>query len=257
MATVYLLGTGASLSDPERTATMLAVKNDNSMIIVDSGGDTMQRLQSSGLTFDDLAKIEAFIITHEHADHVSGFPMFLQKLWLTGRTKALPVYGIKPAIDQLKALVDAMASFKTEAFATMFDLEWHEVPFEAHAIFLNNDNWHITGSPGIHGVPVMGLRFVDKQDGGVLGYSCDTEKSDVIRELVQDADLLVHEATGDFATHCSAQQAAEVARDANIKGKLLLVHLPPKEILDNKQMEEAKAIFLKISKGKECGSYYF
>lgn len=257
MATVYLLGTGASLSDPERTATMLAVQNDSSLIVIDSGGDTMQRLQMSGLTFEDLAKLEAFIITHEHADHVSGFPMFLQKLWLTGRSEALPIYGIKPAIEQLKALVDAMATFKTEAFTTMFELEWHEIPYEENASYINNDNWHITGSPGIHGVPVMGLRIVDKQNGGVLGYSCDTEKSSVITELVRDADLLVHEATGDFATHCSAQQAAEVARDANVKGELLLVHLPPKEVLDDKQMEEAKTIFAKTSKGSEAGNYSF
>lgn len=257
MATLYLLGTGASLSDPERTATMLAVKNDSSLIVVDSGGDTMQRLQASGVSFEDLANLEAFIITHEHADHVSGFPMFLQKLWLTGRTKPLPIYGIKPAIVQLKALVDAMASFKTEAFATMFDLEWHEVAYEENAEFINSEHWHITGSPGIHGVPVMGLRIVDKQDGGVLGYSCDTEKSDVITELVRDVDLLVHEATGDFATHCSAQQAAEVAQAANARGELLLVHLPPKAVLDDKQMDEARAIFANTQKGEEAGSYSF
>ena len=257
MATLYLLGTGSSLSDPERTATMLAVRNTNSLIIIDSGGDTMQRLQMSGLTYADLSILEAFIITHEHADHVSGFPMFLQKLWLTGRTKPLPIYGIKPAIEQLKALVDAMASFKTEAFSTMFELEWHEVAYEENAEFINNENWHITGSPGIHGVAVMGLKIMDKENGGTLGYSCDTEKSDVIRKLVQDVDLLVHEATGDFATHCSAEQAAEVARDANIKGELILVHLPPKEIINEAEMHKAIAVFPKTSKGKECGSYTF
>ncbi|MEZ4606811.1 MAG: ribonuclease Z [Deinococcales bacterium] len=256
MATLYLLGTGSSLSDPQRTATMLAVENEQALILIDSGGDSLQRLLESGFPEENLAKLKGIIISHEHADHVSGFPLLWQKLWLYGQHENLKVYGIAPALNQVKKLIEAMDSFHSQDFAGLPPLEWHKIPYEVNSLVLEDEGWHILASPAQHSVPVMAFRITDKLGGGVVCYSCDTEKSEQVVQLAQGADILVHEATGDFTGHSSAAQAAEVAQAAQVK-KLLLVHLPPERVLTDEKMARARAIFPHLDKGLEKGRYPF
>lgn len=256
MAKLYLLGTGSSVSDPERTTTMLAVENNSSLILIDCGGDALQRLMQSGFAIKDLEKLEAIFITHEHIDHISGFPLLLQKLWLASRKGDLHVYGIKVALDQVKNLVNAVNSFKTTVFKNMPKIYWHEVPYKENVLFFESDNWQVNASPGTHGVPVMGLRILDKEEGGTVAYSCDTAKDNKITRLAENADILVHEATGKIPTHSTALEAAEVAKAAGAN-QLLLVHLPPEHLLSQSEVEKAKKVFTKVEKGKECGQYKF
>src|SRR5690625_566288 len=102
MPTLYLLGTGAAVSDAHRTTTMLAVSDGASTIAVDCGGDVIQRMMAAGIDVDTL---DALIVTHEHPDHVSGFPLFMEKIWLLGRRRPIAVYGIREAIDQARSEV--------------------------------------------------------------------------------------------------------------------------------------------------------
>ena len=59
MPTLHLLGTGAAFSDAHRTTTMLAVTDAASTLVVDCGGDVVQRLLTAGI---DLTTIEALIL---------------------------------------------------------------------------------------------------------------------------------------------------------------------------------------------------
>ena len=169
MATLHLLGTGAAFSDGDRTTTMLAVENAGSVIVVDCGGDAVQRLLACGVQLD---KIAALIVTHEHADHVSGFPLLMERLWLSGRRDPLPVYGIAPAIDQARRIHDA---FDTSSWPGYPGVHYSEVAHEEGAVVLADRNWKVTASPGRHAVPVVALRFQDRHGDGEMTYSCDTE----------------------------------------------------------------------------------
>lgn len=220
MPVLHLLGTGAALSDPSRTTTMLAFSDAESVLVVDCGGDVVQRLLAAGLT---LARIEALILTHEHPDHVSGFPLLVEKLWLDGRKRALPVYGPQAAIDQARRLWEA---FDTGGWKQVPPIEWKSVPLEEGAEVLRSDAWRVTASPGEHSVPVIGIRVRGAREGGTVTYSADTGPADTIRRLAQGADILVHEAGGDYKGHTTAGAAALLAREANVE-RLLLVHLPP------------------------------
>ncbi|HEX8682396.1 MAG TPA: MBL fold metallo-hydrolase [Ardenticatenaceae bacterium] len=247
MPTLHLLGTGAALSDPHRTTTMLAFQGEGSVIVVDCGGDVVQRLMQAGVPLD---QIEALIVTHEHADHAGGFPLFMEKIWLAGRRRPIPVYGIAPAISQARR---AFESFDTSGWEGMPEIEWYEVALEEGAQVLESEQWRITAAPGTHSVPVIGLRVEDARGGGVVAYSCDTEPSEAITRLSRDADILVHEATGGFGGHTTAEGAAHVAREAGAK-RLVLVHLPPAESLD---MEAARRVFPDVEVGEELGRYEF
>jgi ribonuclease Z len=249
MATVHLLGTGAGFSGPERTTTMLAFESGGRSVVVDCGGDVIQRLLAAGL---DPAGIEAIIITHEHPDHVAGFPLFMEKIWLAGRRDPIPVHGIRPALDQARR---AWEAFRTERWEGVPEIREHEVRLEAGAPVLENERWRITAAPGIHGVPVIGIRVEDVAGGGVCAYSCDTAKSTDITEMSRGARLLVHEATGTtLGGHSTYVEAAEVARDAGA-ARLVLVHLPPGVTDDD--LAQARTVFADVSLGQDGARHDF
>ncbi len=243
MPTVHLLGTGAVRSDPDRTTTMLAATNDEGTLLIDCGGDVAPRLEAVGI---DPTRLEALIVTHEHADHVAGLPLLMERLWLMGRRTPLPVYGIAPAIAQVHRVHDA---FDVEAWEGYPGLEVHEVAQHPGAEVLHRAGWRVTAAPGTHAVPSVGLRLEDEASGRVLGYSGDTAPDPRIAELVRGADLLLHEATGEGPVHTGAAEAAGIARDANV-GRLILVHVPPRDVRAD-DVAAARAAFPGTTVGDE------
>ena len=246
MPTLHLLGTGAPISDPYRTITMLALNDRNNTVIIDCGGDPIQRMLASGL---DPNTISALILTHEHIDHVNGFPLFMEKLWLLGRSNPIPVYGIAPALDQARRCFD---TFDTSRWTGKPEIHWREVPHRAGALVVENDLWKITAAPGCHSVPVIGLHVEAKSSGGTVGYSGDTEPAETILRLVTGVDLLLHEATGKRRGHSSAAEAAEIAKRAGVN-RLVLVHVSPD--LTESMLEDVRSLFGAVTIGQELAIF--
>lgn len=248
MPTLHLLGTGAAVSDPHRTTTMLALAHEASTIVVDCGGDVIQRLQATGIDPDT---ITGLIVTHEHPDHVSGFPLFMEKIWLSGRRRPIPVYGIHAAIDQARRCFE---TFNTKGWAEMPEIEWNEVPLDEDVTVLEDAVWRVTATPGDHGVPVIALRFEHRETGRSVTYSCDTKPSENVARLAHGTDILVHEATGEGPWHSSPEEAALIAAQAGPR-QLLLVHLPPG--LTDADLSQARRTFAETYVGEELGTYPF
>ena len=219
MPTLHLLGTGAAASDGSRTTTMLAIETETGAMLVDCGGDAAQRLRAHGL---EPAALSAILITHEHADHVAGFPLLLERMWLGGRRGPVDVYGIEPALAQARRVHDA---FDTSAWPGYPSVRYHPVAPAEGAPVVDGFGLRVTASPGTHSVPTIGVR-IESDGGGVLAYSGDTAYDQAIVRLARGADLLVHEATDESPMHSRVEDAARVAREAAV-GALVLVHLPP------------------------------
>jgi len=250
MPSLHLLGTGAAVSDPHRATTMLAIDSDAGLLAIDCGGDLIQRMLQADL---DPLRLEALILTHEHPDHVGGFPLFMEKIWLLGRRDPIPVIGIPEALAQARTIFE---SFDTHKWEGLPEIDWREIDPTEDAPFHSNSELQLRAAPGDHhGIPVFGIR-AETNGGGVLTYSCDTVPCDSITELARDADLLVHEATGDFPGHSSALQAARVAARARAK-RLLLIHLPPESLLPESELAEAREVFPDTAKGEELGRHEF
>lgn len=217
--TVHLLGTGSANAGPDRTTTMLAVEGAGQTVLVDCGGDAVQRLLTAGL---DPVALDAVVLTHEHPDHISGYPLLLEKLWLLGRRDPIPVYGPRPTIEKAEAL---FAVFNTAGWDGLPDRDLHGVDLTPGAPVADFGGLVVHASPVDHPVPTIGLRF--ECDGTSLAYSCDTAPADAVVELARAADLLVHEGTGHLpGVHSSPEEAANVAARAEA-GRLVLVHAPP------------------------------
>ncbi len=252
MPLAYLLGSGAAISDPHRTTTMLAFDNGTSLIVVDCGGDVIQRLMHVGVPYKEVSRIEALILTHEHPDHIGSFALFMEKIWLAGRRDPIDIYGPAPALEQALRQFEV---YDTSNWKGMPEMRWHEVALEENAPVLESEEWHISASPGTHSVPVIGLRVRDVVTGRVAAYSCDTEPSQNIARLTRNADILFHEATGEGPSHSSARQAAEIAAQAEPQ-RLVFVHIPPMEFLSDEEIASVADVF-KAERGEELGKYEF
>jgi ribonuclease Z len=216
--TAHLLGTGSANAGPDRTTTMIAVEHGGRLVLVDCGGDALQRMEACGL--DPLA-IDTVILTHEHPDHISGYPLLLEKLWLKGRRDPLPIYGPAATLEKARAL---FAIFDTLKWAGLPERLYRPVEMRPGAPVTRLGDLGITAAPVEHPVPTIGLRFETRD--GVLAYSCDTALSGAVVDLAEGADVLIHEGTGSLpGVHSSPAEAAEVAVRAGAR-RLVLVHAP-------------------------------
>ena len=220
MSELLILGSGAALTDGSREPTMLALRGPHSTVLIDCGANVVRQLQQLGVPLDS---IERLILTHSHPDHTSGFGLLVEMLWLSGRRAPLPVHALPDTIDVARRL---FAPWDTHDWKGLPELHWHPVSTEIGAPIITGVDFEMTAAPGEHSVPVIGVRARDLQTGRALVYSADGQPSAGIRKLAQDADLLVHEATGHYPGHSTAEDAAHLARAAQVK-KLILVHLAP------------------------------
>ncbi len=217
--TVHFLGTGSAHTSADRTTTMLAVESGGSFFLVDCGGDAVHRLLRAGL---EPAAVEAVVLTHEHPDHLSGFPLLVEKLWLLGRRAPIPVYGLARTIEVARGL---FGLFDTRGWVGVPAIEYVEIAGTAGAPVFERGPFRVVASPVVHPVPTVGLRV--EADAAVLAYSCDTSPCAAVVNLARGATLLVHEATGHLpGVHSSAEEAAACAAEAGAR-RLVLVHLPP------------------------------
>jgi ribonuclease Z len=244
MPSLHLLGTGAARSDAHRTTTMLGLVHQQSVLLVDCGGDVVQRALAAGL---ELEHLDGLILTHEHPDHISGFPLFMERIWLLGRRIPLPVFGPAATLDKARRLFEV---FDTSGWKGLPAIDWRHVPMEADTVVLDEGGWTVTAAPVDHGVPALGYRF--EAGGRAMAYSGDTAPSEAVQRLAEGVDLLVHEATGSFGRHSSAAGAARIARDSRA-GRLVLVHLPPG--LRDEDLIEARSFFPRVELGEEGGIY--
>lgn len=250
MATLHFLGTGAVVSDAHRTTTMLALDSGRELLLVDCGADAVQRLKASGL---DPLRLKHLIVTHEHADHCAGFPLLMERLWVEGLRGQFHVHGLAAAVDQVRRIHEA---FDTADWPDFPEIVWHTVGAAAGSTVLDTDDWLISSTRCVHPVPCIGLKVTERLSGSVLYYSADTEPHDGQPDAARGADLIVHEATGEFPGHASGRQAAELAAQVQA-GRLVLVHVPPAGPERDADLEAARALFSATDIADEGGQLSF
>ena len=202
--------------DPEeprnrRTRSSIVLDSAGETLLVDCGPDLRQQLLDG-----DIDRIDALIVTHDHADHVHG-------------------------IDDLRPLAQVLQR-PVPLYARRTDLERLEQRF-AYA-FLQAGIY----PPVVQGVPLeqglrwgdATLRFVDQPHGGItsLGIRLDEggrsavyaidfhDLTDDMRTLYEDCDVWVADCLGrrPHPTHAHLDAVIEWAREMRA-GKLYLSHM--------------------------------
>lgn len=222
MIDVTLLGTGGMMPLPGRFLTSLYVRTNGRAILIDCGEGTQTAIRTASLRFKC---IDAILITHYHADHVSGLPGLFLTLGNEGRTDPVHLYG--PV-----GLSRVINAFLTIIGELPYDLIYHELPnddttFECanlsvtascaehgmHCLFyrlsLNRPGKFDPGKAKKNGIPLSlwgqlqkGIPVGGYSPADVLGparrglsllYATDTRPVDRIALYGKDADLLILE----------------------------------------------------------------
>jgi ribonuclease Z len=271
---ITFLGTSSGAPTRHRNVSATAVQPERGRpwVLIDCGEGTQHQLLRTRLSPQ---KLEAILITHIHGDHCYGLPGLLASCQLTGRTAPLTLVGPEAVWDYLQAVIRitdmrieyplhfvpasptlqldaaglriaaAELSHRTECWG--YRLQETQVPLR-----LNVERLRAEGiEPGPLYNQLQRGEDVLLADGRRLSSADYTEPSrkarvaviggdndqpERLRDLCQDADLLVHEATYTEATlaqigpepqHSSAARVARFAQSAAIPN-LILTHFSPR-----------------------------
>jgi len=86
--TLTLLGTGSPGCFPNVYQTSMTLVVDETPIVIDCGGGTVQRLASAcaaGQPTLAWGNLKTLILTHLHPDHSAGLADFIISTWIRGR----------------------------------------------------------------------------------------------------------------------------------------------------------------------------
>lgn len=229
MPKLIFLGTSNALPDAEHENTHMILVGEERTLLIDCVSNPIVRLERAGV---NPLSVTDLILTHFHPDHVSGVPLLLMDLWLMERKLPLNVYGLDYTLDRVEQLMEA---YDWSKWPNFYPVAFHRLPEEEHTPIFECSQWRVFSSPVCHMIPAIGLRIEFSQTGRVLAYSCDTSPCSQVVRLARNADVLIHESTGELLGHSSATQAGEIAAQAGAKS-LYLIHY------ENRQADPAGLI---------------
>jgi ribonuclease Z len=219
MPKVIILGSSYAIPHKDHQNTHLVVVGANQTMLIDCGSNPLIRLEQLNIGIEDITDL---VLTHFHADHVSGVPLFLMNMWLLGRQRDLNIYGLDYTMERFEKMMELHS---WSHWPNLYKVNSFRIPEQEMTPVLKCEEWKVFASPVRHIIPNIGLRTEFNKSQKVLTYSSDTEPSPEVVLLAKGADLLIHEASGATTGHSSASQAGKIASEADAK-MLYLIHYP-------------------------------
>ena len=259
---VGLAGTGSPLPDRKRKGVCTFVMAGKHLFIIDSGPGSTLNLELMRVPLGD---IQAVLLTHVHSDHIGGLGELMLKAWTGGaRTEPLKIIGPEGVDSVVQGFNQAYFLDAGFRFAhhgpTVANLEGAggtpetiEVLEETKGtVVFQTGDLKVTAFLVDHRPvePAFGYRFDYK--GRSVVISGDTLPFESLRCQAEGVDLLLHEAlqpkmlqvinqaaatsgqnvaakvTSDILTyHTFPEEAARIARDANVRHLVLFHIIPP------------------------------
>lgn len=236
MYKLIILGSSNAIPHKDHANTHLALVGQNRVMLIDCGSNPLIRLAQVNIGIEDVTDL---VLTHFHADHISGLPIFLMNMWLLGRKRELNIYGLDYTVDRLEKLLDLHS---WSSWSNLFRVNFHRIPEEEMTPVYKCEEWNVFASPVCHLIPNIGLRVEFNKTQKVLSYSSDTEPCPEVVLLSKGADVLIHETGGDSPGHSSASQAGNIATQADAK-MLYLIHYPAGQSSSQSLVSEAAKTF--------------
>ena len=250
---IHVLGSGTGLPTAERDTSSLLVRCPDGWTLIDCPGALVHRLARLGVRPADVRRL---LVTHNHVDHIYGFPHLVHALGIEGTVESLELHA--PA--QTLGTIAAMARVHSLSGGRYPALALREIELAEGFQVVESSGLRISATPTSHGRDTVALRF----DAGAAAFchSSDTRPSRSVAELARGVDLLMHDCGGPHrlrdrfsVNHSSAREAAEAATTAGV-GRLVLMHLGSRSDEDLTEcLAEAGALFggpVALARDGEC-----
>jgi ribonuclease BN (tRNA processing enzyme) len=220
---ITCFGTAAGGPCEDRNHASFLYRFGQTTILVDCGESVDRSYKASGLSYDT---IDAIFLSHLHSDHVGGFFMFMQGMWLERRRKPLKVYLPAKAIKALRQMLNTVF---------LFD---EALPFRLHLLALEHEkpvrigNVRVTPFYTTHldrtraqfgrkyRCDFSAYCFLIEKNGVRIGHSADLgQPKDLGPLLAKPLDLLICE-----LAHFTADEVFSYLENRSIK-QIAFVHI--------------------------------
>ena len=241
MLDVCLLGTGGTQPLVNRWLTSLMVRYKGHSVLIDCGEGTQVAAARAGVS---LKPVDKLLLTHLHADHVSGLPGLLLSMANAGREEPLSIVGPVGTERVVKSL-------RCIAKNLPFDVRVSELETDEETMYLKplqrGETVEVEGkvyTPDmVLGAPRRGIKVT---------YCTDTRPTPGIAPAAAGSDLFICEGmygnaemlpSGRENQHLLFAEAAQIARDAGGVRELWLTHYSPSMPNPKAYRDIARAIF--------------
>lgn len=149
MVDIVLLGCGGTMPLKDRWLTSAFIRCQKTGILIDCGEGTQIAAAQQHIS---RSSIDVILLTHFHADHVSGLPGLLLTMGNEGRTEPVDIYGP----EGISSVIPALCILVT----LPFEVRLHELHEDAGLqTVCRIDSLCIEAFPVVHRIPCFGFRL--------------------------------------------------------------------------------------------------
>ena len=197
-----IIGSGDAFGSGGRSHTCFHVQSSKATLLVDCGASALVALKRLAV---DLNVIDGIVLSHLHGDHFGGLPfLLLDAQFAHKRDRPLVIAGPPGTRQRLHDAVEVL--FPRAASSTWrFAWEVQEIALETTTEVCGHEVW-TTEVVHFSGAPSTALRIADGER--LLAYSGDTEWTDALIKVADQADLYITECygySGEISGHMSWQ----------------------------------------------------
>ena len=156
----FILGTGGMMPLPNRNLTSMLLRREGELFLFDCGEATQVSLRQLNLKWK---KISVILISHTHADHITGLPGILMLTAQVERDEPLIIIGppkVKEYIETSRKVLDMYINYPIE----IRELEDPGKPQEVY----RGDGYSIRSFPLRHSKVCVGYAFEEDVRPGVF-----------------------------------------------------------------------------------------
>jgi ribonuclease Z len=236
---VYTIGTSTPLPGI-RAQTGTGIIVNGHFFLFDVGAGVVQKAENMQLP---LNKLNAVFITHYHSDHFIDLPYLISRSWILGRNTNLDVYGPQ-GIDTIIKGINIMLSIENGyrvvhhgehimdiSKAVGIAKEFENIRGGKQVVY-KQDGITITAFDVDHSPIEPAVGYVIEYQGKKVVISGDTKKNDLVLEMANNADLLLHEVILSSVLKIAAKKLIERGdeRNAAILTDIQNYHTQPHEV---------------------------